>query len=68
MITVLRRAIKGKAAKTLLIVTAAAVGGVFTLPLIFDRTSTGPWVAKVNGRPVSYNDFVRKTMENENHV
>lgn len=68
MITVLRRAIKGKAAKTLLIVTAAAVGGVFTLPLIFDRTSTGPWIAKVNGRSVSYNDFVRKAMENESRI
>ena len=68
MITVLRKAIKGKAAKTLLIIIAAAVGGLFSLPLLFDSTSSGPWIAKVNGRPVSYNDFVRKSMDNENRI
>jgi len=68
MITQIRRMLKSKAVKTLLILIVAAVGGVFTLPLIFRRTTSGPWIATVNGKSVSYNAFVRKTMENERQI
>lgn len=68
MITRMRRMIKGKAAKTLLFLIIAAVGGLFTLPLIFKKTTGDPWVAKVNGQEILYQDFARKTMEHETRV
>ncbi len=68
MITTIRKTIKSKTAKTILLLTAAAVGGFFSLPLFLGKSSGGQWVAKINGEEVSYNEFVRKTMEYENRI
>jgi parvulin-like peptidyl-prolyl isomerase len=68
MITTIRKGIKSKTAKAVLLITAAAVGGFFTLPLFLGKNQGGQWVARVNGEDISYNEFVQKTMDYENRI
>ncbi len=68
MITKIRQFIDSKAAKVLLILLVAAIGGLFTLPLMFKKGSGGPWIAKINGVSPSYNDFSKKVMTNERRI
>lgn len=60
MITTLRRSFKSNFNKIILWITILALTGILTLPELFKRSSSSPWVALVNGDEVSYNDFARK--------
>lgn len=68
MITTIRKGIKTKTAKTILLLTAAAVGGFFSLPMFLGKNQGGQWIARVNGDDVSYSEFVQKTMDYENRI
>jgi len=68
MITTIRRFIKSKTAKTILILTIAAVGGVFSIPLLLKKNVGGQWIVTVNGESAPYEKFARKTIDNEERI
>ncbi len=60
MIIALRKYIKGPIFRGFLIVIFIALGGVFTVLQYYTSSVDGSrWVARVNGRDISFNDFVR---------
>ncbi len=68
MITQIRKIVKGRVVKVFSLVMLAALGGLFSLPALFQQLSTGLWVAKVNDRVIPYNLFTVNENVQKNRI
>lgn len=61
MITQIRKSFKSKAYKIVLWLVILTMTGIFTLPQLFKFGSSGHWAARINGREIPYQEFMRKS-------
>ena len=68
MITRIRKTLQGNAVRVILFIIVGAFVFGMIAPFLFKNSGLAPWVAKVNGRNLSYHDFVLKARDHETRI
>lgn len=68
MIYNMRKYVRSTGYQLILWITIIALAGLFSLPGLFKKTEGGPWAFKVNGREISYKEFMQEYQDRRDQM